>query len=222
MKHPDHLRCLLPVLAALLLNACSAPRFQEDSPRTVQPPRLGVDHARMADGYRLPLARWLPSGAPRAVVLALHGFNDYHRAFAGLGPALAARGMAVYAYDQRGFGATASRGRWPGSGRLVEDARSMAKLLKQRHEGLPLYLLGESMGGAVAMTLLGGDDPPPVAGAVLIAPAVWARETMPLYQRAACGWGHACCPASPSPARASGSAPRTTTPCCGAWGRTPW
>src|SRR3546814_7643349 len=49
---------------------------------------------------------------------------------------------------------------------------------------LPLYLLGESMGGPVVLAALAGAKPPAVEGAVLVAPAVWARSTMPFHQRA--------------------------------------
>ena len=73
----------------------------------------------MADGAGLPFRAWLPQGAaerePAAVVLALHGFNDSRDAWELPGPAFAAAGVAVFAPDQRGFGATAARGLWPGA-----------------------------------------------------------------------------------------------------------
>ena len=62
-------------------------------------------------------------GEPRAVILALHGFGDAgDLTFDGAARAWAARGIAVYAPDQRGFGANASRKRWPGTDALVADA----------------------------------------------------------------------------------------------------
>jgi alpha-beta hydrolase superfamily lysophospholipase len=138
--------------------------------------RLSVEEASMADGYRLPLRRWGDAEAAKTVVLALHGFNDYSNAFATLGPYLARRGVLTYAYDQRGFGATAQRGRWAGEGRMVADLHALTGLLRERHPGIPLFLLGESMGGAVVMAATAegnGAD-----GVVLVAPAVWSRDTM--------------------------------------------
>jgi alpha-beta hydrolase superfamily lysophospholipase len=129
----------------------------------------------------LPLSAWHPHTAPRAVGLALHGFNDYRQAFADVGPFLAARGISTYAYDQRGFGATAQRGIWPGTEPLLDDARTVAALLCLRHPERPLYLLGESMGGAVAMSLL-AETPAAADGAALVA-AVWGRATMNPLQR---------------------------------------
>ena len=47
-----------------------------------------------ADGASLPLRRWLPRGEVKAVVLALHGFNDYSNAFAMPAALWAQRGIA--------------------------------------------------------------------------------------------------------------------------------
>ena len=72
-----------------------------------------------ADGQVLPLRKWLPDGAVKAVILALHGFNDYSNAFEGPGEVWAHRGIATYAYDQRGFGGAPGRGLWPGRAALA-------------------------------------------------------------------------------------------------------
>lgn len=183
---------VLVLALAWLLAGCAA-SYQPMGP-ALGPARLAEDPARperlaivAADGYRLPLRRWMPEDRPRAVVLALHGFNDYSAAFDGAGPFLAARGIATYAYDQRGFGATENPGIWPGTATLVSDLGAAARLVRGLHPDVPLYLLGESMGGAVVMLALTGPEARAldVAGTVLVAPAVWARETMPGYQQAA-------------------------------------
>ncbi len=137
----------------------------------------------MADGTRLPLEQWLPSGQARGVVLALHGFNDYRHAFDGLGAYLAARGFAVYAYDQRGFGGSPNFGYWAGADQLTADVHTVLGLLAAAHPGLPIHLLGESMGGAVALSALTASQPPDVEDVVLVAPAVWSRNRMPFLQR---------------------------------------
>lgn len=179
------LRRLL-ALAVLTAAGCSLPPQQESLALAPQQPALLEHHAVMDDGYELPLQRWLPAAEPVAVVLALHGFNDYRNAFAGVGPYLASRGIVTYAYDQRGFGATARRGLWAGTDRMVADARTMVELLREQHPALPIYLLGESMGGAVSIATAGEAAASElVDGVVLVAPAVWARQTMPWYQR----WG---------------------------------
>jgi acylglycerol lipase len=137
----------------------------------------------MPDGARLPYRTWTPACPPSAVMLALHGFNDSRDAFELSAPLFALAGIAVYSPDQRGFGAAPGRGFWPGSAALVNDARTMADLLHRRYPRLPLYLLGESMGGAVLMLLATAPDPPPAAGYILAAPAVWGRVTMNIIMR---------------------------------------
>jgi acylglycerol lipase len=136
------------------------------------------DQFTQPDGTILPARVWLPPGgvAPRAVVLALHGFNDSRDAWALPAPVFAAAGIAMFAPDLRGFGDTAARATWPGVDTLVDDADAMARALRQRYPGVPLYVMGESMGGAIAMDLAARPDGPPVDGYVLLAPAVWGRS----------------------------------------------
>src|SRR5690606_40687999 len=73
-----HALCLGLLCAAL---GCTVPPEQERAPLAAQVPTLLDDRAIMDDGYELPLEHWLPEAEPQAVVLALHGFNDYRNAF---------------------------------------------------------------------------------------------------------------------------------------------
>ncbi|MEQ1637526.1 MAG: lysophospholipase [Methylococcales bacterium] len=134
------------------------------------------------DGARLPLRHWLPNAAPQAIVIALHGFNDYSHFFDQPGTFLSKQGIACYAYDQRGFGEAPERGLWAGSTAYRDDLQTLTNLIKQRYPQQPVYLLGESMGGAVVITAISQGEPLPVDGVVLVAPALWARSTMPWYQ----------------------------------------
>jgi len=145
-----------------------------------------------ADGQILPLRKWLPRAdgkdEVKAVILALHGFNDHAAAFDGPGEIWAEEGIATYAYDQRGFGAAPERGLWPGRAALAADAATAAQILRRLYPGTPLYLLGESMGGSVAVVALtreSGTQVPDVDGVILTAPAVWGRPTMDLLPRLA-------------------------------------
>jgi pimeloyl-ACP methyl ester carboxylesterase len=70
-----------------------------------------------------------------------------------------------------------------GAERLVRDVALVIALLREAHPDVPVYLVGKSMGGAVAMLAVTGEAPPAVDGTVYIAPAVWGRNTMPWYQR---------------------------------------
>lgn len=141
------------------------------------PPEQDTDAFVMPDGARLPYRSWRPVGEVRAVALALHGFNDSRDAWEYPAPGLAAAGILVVAPDQRGFGQAPGRGLWAGTRTMADDAADMAALLRARHPGRRLVMMGESMGGAVAMCaeVLRRPD---VDGYVLLAPAVWGRARM--------------------------------------------
>jgi acylglycerol lipase len=175
----------LVALAMLSLTACTTV-LAPPGPR-VKAPAETPEAFVMPDGVRLPVRIWLPKGAPErqpaAVVLALHGMNDSRDAWEIPAPEFAAEGIALYSPDQRGFGGTTSRGYWPSTQGLVDDARVMTRLLHQRYPGVPLYLMGESMGAAVLMVMATEPHAPQVAGYVLVAPAVWGRAQMSFFLR---------------------------------------
>ena len=176
-------RCFAGLLvAALLLTGCTAPV----APGTFAPGKgpVTTGHFQMPDGVLLPYRAWLPVGPPRAVVLALHGMNDSRDAWEYPAPAFVQAGMAVFAPDQRGFGAAPDRGWWAGTRQMVADARHMADLLHARYPHTRLIMMGESMGAAVLIVLAAQPDPPPVNGYVLISPAVWDRREMNWFLQA--------------------------------------
>ncbi len=189
-------------LLLLLLAACAQLAPPGPGPTEPRLELAATDAGRFVtlDGLELPLRRWAPNPRdPEAAILALHGFNDHAGGFADPAAAWAALGIAVYAYDQRGFGAAPHRGLWPGVQAMTADLRDAAALLRRRHPGVPLYLLGESMGGAVLLAAAGQPEPLAADGLILSAPAVWARDTQPWYQRAALWFGRSFFPwATPS------------------------
>ena len=166
----------------LFLNAC-APNFVDPGP-PIHSAALYPSHFWTRDGIALSYRSWLPENIPpQTVIVALHGFNDYSAFFDKPASFLTTHGIASYAYDQRGFGANGFRGRWFETDRYRMDAADFTRAVAALHPGAPVYLLGESMGGAVAMTLVARHDTPWITGTILSAPAVWSRQTMPFYQR---------------------------------------
>ena len=184
-------RDLAVPLVMLFLAACATPHVAAPGGE-VSAPALGEEYFLTRDGRHLPLRWWLPQevdaekgGQPTAIIGALHGFNDYSNAFETTGTFLARRGIATFAFDQRGFGAGPQAGLWAGVAAMTGDARDFAQALGERYPGVPLFLLGESMGAAVVMTAMTENTPGAVAaveGIILLAPAVWARETMNPFQ----------------------------------------
>lgn len=176
-------RSILAMLCVAMVSACAA-QYQLPGPATTEP-TLAAQEWKTADGVTLPMRSWQPEGQPKAVILALHGMNDYSNFFDEPGQYLAKRGIASYAYDQRGFGAAPRPGIWSSSTAMAADARAAAALLVAHHPGVPVYLLGESMGGAVTMLAAADGLPPGVNGVILSAPAVWTRASMGFFQRTA-------------------------------------
>ena len=175
----------LAVTLLLLAFAACAPHLQDSGPPTVQP-TLAQDHFLASDGAVLPLRVWTPQEKPRAVILALHGFNDYSNAWTEPAAWWAENGILTYALDQRGFGRGPNPGLWAGVDVMVRDVRETLLTLSARHPDVPLYLLGESMGGAAALAAMADwSRDNIVQGVIVSAPAVWARETMSWPYRAA-------------------------------------
>ncbi len=195
------IRPLLPLLYVALaagpLCAC-APDFTH-SPTAERPgaagqPELAQSVLIADDGMALPMVEALPvdaSGGPapvRAVIVALHGFNDRKAAFALAQEQWRQHGIASFAYDQRGFGANPDPGIWPGSRTLAADLFSGIRAARRRFPGVPVYALGESMGGAVVLDAVAGSTGAtgsPPDGVILSAPAVWGRATETLAERVA-------------------------------------
>ena len=170
------------VAALAILSAC-LPVVNHPGKQVSEPDIVNGNFVA-GDGSALPVRSWLPTDRKvRAVIVGLHGFNDYSNFFAAPGSYLSGHGIASYSYDQRGFGGAPGRGFWPGIEAYTDDLSCFVKQIRKRHPGVPLYILGESMGGAVTIVAMAGSNPPDADGVILVAPAVWGRETMPWYQR---------------------------------------
>jgi acylglycerol lipase len=179
---------LVLIAAAVCLSAC-APIMQKAGVPGMdfQGPRIAGDAFYSFDGAKLGLKHWdPPAGAePWAVVVGLHGINDYSNAFHLAAPVWAADGIATYAFDQRGYGASPNRGVWPGEVLMTEDLRTFCALIRQRYPHAVIAVAGISMGGAVAINAFASDRPPTADRLVLLAPAVWGWKTQPLPYRTA-------------------------------------
>lgn len=150
-------------------------RSRRRSARRGTSPELLDEAFVVGDGTRLPVQVWQPTREPIGTMVALHGFADWRRSFDVSAPLFAARGMLVYAYDQRGFGQTGTRGQWAGIEALSADLREVVAVLAERHPELPLVILGESMGASLALVAAARSDPPLADALLLAAPGVHAE-----------------------------------------------
>ncbi len=118
-----------------------------------------------ADGTKIVAYRWDPAGPPRAAVQLTHGMGEHARRYEHVARALNEAGFVVYAQDHRGHGASArGQGADPGAlgdlgqdswAGLVDDIGLLSGYIRAENPGLPLILLGHSMGSfAVQQYLL--------------------------------------------------------------------
>lgn len=123
-------------------------------------------------GPRLYWQAWLPDEPARAVVVVAHGYAEHGGRYANLAERLVSRGSAVYALDHRGSGRSQGpRGHVGRFSEFVSDLHAFRVRVDAEMRDRPLFLLGHSMGGLIAVhyLLAYGQG---IAGAVLSSPAL--------------------------------------------------
>ena len=122
----------------------------------------------MSDGVRLFFQAWLPE-SPDRVVVCLHGMVSHGFVFALVADGLVPGGAAVYAPDHRGHGLSGgARADVKSLRRTLGDISEFLSYVSARHPGLPVFLLGESM-GALFATNFTARRPEGLAGLILAA-----------------------------------------------------
>jgi len=106
-------------------------------------------------GIKTPYRSWIPVNKPEDVLLCIHGLGFSSASFAQFGHVMAGHGMAVYALDVRGFGEW-MKADHTGDAKLdfeacLNDIEAALKVLRKTYPGVPIIMVGESMGGAIAL-----------------------------------------------------------------------
>jgi alpha-beta hydrolase superfamily lysophospholipase len=133
-------------------------------------------------GVDLYAQAWLPEIAPRAVIVVSHGLAEHGGRYETLAGELVQREYAVYAVDHRGHGRSsgprANIGRFA---HLVADFCAFTGRCARQHPDTPVFMLGHSMGGAVAFASALRLQQT-LRGLVLSAPALAAGQPVPRLQ----------------------------------------
>lgn len=113
------------------------------------------------DGIAMFVYKWMPDDQPpKAIVQILHGVAEYAGRYARLADALTAAGYVVYANDLRGHGKTAQdpdklgligEAGWE---EFIKDVKQVTEFINQENYGIPLFLLGHSMGAFLAQSYI--------------------------------------------------------------------
>ncbi|WP_418123501.1 lysophospholipase [Variovorax sp. 160MFSha2.1] len=107
------------------------------------------------DGQTLALRRLPAPGPARAVVVVVHGLGEHAGRYHGLAECLHEWGFAVWAHDHYGHGESSGpRGGLPSELRLVDDLALVVDDARRENPGLPVVLLGHSLGGLVVASLI--------------------------------------------------------------------
>ncbi|MBV8542152.1 MAG: lysophospholipase [Pseudonocardiales bacterium] len=109
-------------------------------------------HRKIAPGRSGYWQAWLPRDPVRAVIVIVHGVHEHSARYAHVGTRLAAAGFAVYAADHRGHGRSdGRRGNIERMALIVADLASFVRFALERHPGLPVFMVGHSLGGLIAL-----------------------------------------------------------------------
>ncbi len=142
-------------------------------------------HREIAPGRSAYWQAWLPPTQARAVVVIVHGLHEHSARYAHVGARLSGAGFAAYAADHRGHGR--SEGRRANIERMaliVADLGGFVRFAAERHHGLPVFMVGHSLGGLIALQYA-TEPGTPLDGLVLSAPAVEVTAGSALQRRLA-------------------------------------
>src|SRR5690606_14257762 len=142
------------------------------------PPTSTVDHGLTRDGLMQLRRRWRPPEPPTAAILLVHGITEHSGRYEHVGRWLADAGFDVVAIDARGAGESGGRRSYVDRfADFVDDVED--QLVEVRRLGVPVVLLGHSMGGLIALDLATSDRPQPDL-VVVSGPALGAQVPLRL------------------------------------------
>jgi alpha-beta hydrolase superfamily lysophospholipase len=136
-------------------------------------------HVKASDGKSLFSYQWMPENTPRCVLVVVHGMAEHAQRYASLAQFMNQQDIGVVAYDQRGHGRTVSEGevlghiKSRGWKRLRLDLVDAINQYHEQFPGIPLVLVGHSMGSLVSLNTMELHELPVKA---------WVLSALPLYE----------------------------------------
>lgn len=110
--------------------------------------------------------------SPKATILILHGLAEHYRRYDYITSKFVANNFNIYRYDHRGHGdSDGKRGYVDDVHTFAKDLKIVIDLIKEENPSLPLFILGQGMGGHI-MSILGGQYDNLVNGMIFCSPLV--------------------------------------------------
>ncbi len=129
-------------------------------------------------GVRIWWQAWRPDAA-RAVLAIAHGLGEHSGRYGNVVEHVVPQGYAVYALDHRGHGRSGgTRGHIDRFTQYTADLHRMIELAREAEHGLPVFLLGHSLGGTIALQYA-LERPQGLAGLIVSSPALGQRFPVP-------------------------------------------
>ncbi|XP_007526927.2 monoglyceride lipase isoform X3 [Erinaceus europaeus] len=150
---------------------------EEGSPRRTPQsvPYQDLPHIVNADGQYLFCRYWKPKGTPKALIFVSHGAGEHCGRYDELAQMLVGLELLVFAHDHVGHGQSEGERMVVSDFQVfVRDVLQHVDSVQKDYPGLPVFLLGHSMGGAIAI-LTAAERPAHFSGMVLISPLVIAN-----------------------------------------------
>ncbi len=116
---------------------------------------------------------WGEIKASKIIILAIHGYNDYSNSFKLPGEYLSKNNIYTFSFDLDGFGKNDNFGFWYPLEVHTRVIKEKILKFKKHYPEKKIFLLGESMGGAIVTSLMTHEKDLPIDGAILVAPALW-------------------------------------------------
>ncbi len=115
---------------------------------------------------------WLPSAIlPRAMVCTVHGFAEHIGRYEHVARYMNQQGYGFIGFDQRGHGKSeGQRGHTPDYEALLINVSEFIALVKEKFNGLPLFLYGHSMGGNIVANFVIRYQPNFLQGTLITSP----------------------------------------------------
>jgi len=121
---------------------------------------------------------WQVNEHEGAMIIAIHGYNDYSESFQIPATFLTKYKISTISFDLRGFGMNEDRGSWFPLSVHIDDVTFFVKEIRKNHPKKKIFLLGESMGGAIVASTVIKNKNLQIDGVILVAPAIWNFSEM--------------------------------------------